>query len=269
MSTLPITTFDLPEITPARARTTLINRATLAKRWDLFLGEIAAGMTLGKAMKAHKVCRADIETMCRLNDGGVQQKRWDDARVAGAKRGWTLFEFEDVMQQLASGKTIDEAMIAVKGVPAGQTQFYWLLAVDEDLQARYRKAKQAYSLMLGEGIVEIADNKTGDTLPGPKGGEIPNMANVTRDKLRIDARWRYMAAYHTRLFGEKKDTVNVQVNVNHAERLEEARERAKLQDKRVTPKQMADAVEAVFSEKTEEPAPEVTEWVDEEPTAGT
>jgi hypothetical protein len=253
-----MTSLNLPDVAKPPSDSNPISR------WDGFLGEIAAGAKLAEAMAKHYVCRADIETMCRLDDGGVQKQRWNDARLAGMKSAWTVFEMEDFFNKIASGLLVDEAVMAVKGRPAVDTDIYRLLSADADMRARYKEAKEAHALIVGEGMFSIADDKSGDVLETPK-GPTPNMANVTRDKLRIDTRWRYASAYNSKLFGEKKDTMNVQVNINHAERLESARERAKVQDRRITPRQLANAVDAVFSEKTAVTADDDTTWMDDKP----
>lgn len=230
-------------------------------RWDSFIGDIASGVKLVDAMNARYITRGDIETMCRLDDGGLQKQRWHDARLAGRKRMWTTFEFEDIFAKIASGMCVTDAVMEVRGYH--DDDFMPLVAADPDLNAHFRRAKEAHSLIIGEQVIGIADDDTKDTLDGPKGGEIPNMAAVTRSKLKVDTRFRYIGAYNARLFGEKKDNVNVQVNINHAERLEEARTRAQLQDKRVTPKQMQSAIDATFSEK---PAADAdTTWMDDKP----
>jgi hypothetical protein len=55
------------------------------QRWDEFLGEIAAGMKLPDAMNKCHIARADIEAMCRLDDGGLQRQRWLEARTGGRR----------------------------------------------------------------------------------------------------------------------------------------------------------------------------------------
>jgi hypothetical protein len=227
-------------------------------RWDSFIGDIASGVKLVDAMNARFVTRADIETMCRLDDGGVQRQRWHDARLSGRKREWSLFDFEDIFDRIAAGAKVDDAIMEVKG--CGPGNFYALVNADPDLRAQYRTAKESYSLIVGETLMGIAADNSNDTIDNGIKGEIPNMAAVTRSKLQVDTGFRYIASYNTKLFGEKKDNVNVQVNMNLGERLEAARTREKLRDTRVTPKQMEQAVDAVFSEKPESPP---TEWVDE------
>lgn len=256
MSIVPNTPLGLPSPgLPAVPTKTLT-------RWDSFIGDIASGLPLAEAMNKCYIARADIETMCRLDDGGLQRQRWLDARTAGRKRAWSEFNFEDIFARVSTGMKIMDAVMEVRG--SEDTTFYDLINSDPDLSARYRKAKEAAMLAMGEELVGLADDDTKDTLDGPKGGEIPNMAAVTRSKLKVDTRFRVMGAYNAKLFGEKKDNVNVQVNINHAERLEEARTRAAQRENRVTPKQLQTAIEAVFSEK---PAAEAdTTWMDDKPT---
>lgn len=233
--------------------------------WDSFLGAIAVGTKLEEAMLKCKVTTADIETMCRLDDGGIQRQRWQDARLAGRRRKWTVFEFEDLFSRVAGGAKIDDAVMAVKGVTPQGCYFYEMINADPLLHAQYMAAKKAYSLKIGEDLFDIVDDQSRDTLAG-KHGEQSNMAAVSRDKLRAETRIRYIASYNSKLFGEKKDQVNVQVNVNHAETLEAARDRAKQRDKRVTPTQIKNAVDAVFSEKPAAPAADDDKWMDDKPT---
>lgn len=249
MSAVPIIPRNLPDPPPAGP----LAPRTL-ERWDQFLGGVASGMGLPEAKMKYLMTTADIEACARID--GLQMQRWKDARLAGRKRSWTLFQFEDIFDRVASGMMIDEAVMAVKGMPVSQTDFYALVNADPDLREQYRTAKESYSLIVGESVIGISDDDKNDTLDTLK-GPIPNMAAVTRSKLKVDTRFRYIGAYNAKLFGEKKDNVNVQVNIDHVGSLEAARERAKLQDKRVTPKQMAAAIDATFSEK---PEPALDDW---------
>jgi hypothetical protein len=238
MSSLPLLPRDLPDpgkpTTPTKTLT----------RWDSFLGEIASGAKLEDAMLKFFMTRADIETCSRVDD--LQMQRWRDAQVAGRKRKWSVMQLEEIFAKIAEGMTIEDAQRTVTGTfDPKMTQ---LIIADTDLYGQYRRALEARALIVGESIIGIIDDDTRDTLPGPKGGEIPNMAAVSRDKLRAEMRMRVMGAWNTKLYGEKKDNINVQVNVNHAERLEEARSRATLREKRVTPEQMKNAIDATFTE---------------------
>jgi hypothetical protein len=253
MGALPNTPFDLPNPgLPAVPSKTLT-------RWDTFIGDIASGMPLADAMLKTYISRADIETMCRLDDGGMQKQRWEEAERAGRKRAWTVFELKDIFGFIAEGKTIKDAQLAAVG--KFDPTFSRLLVDDPDMNAQYRKALEARSLTVVEEIIGIVDDDSRDTLETAK-GPIPNMAAVSRDKLKSETRLRVAGAWNTKLYGEKKDNVQVNVQINHAERLEEARTRAQLKDKRVTPKQMQAAIDATFSEKTVD---NDTAWMDEKP----
>ena len=255
MSQLPLTPKSLPN--PGKPPTP----SKTVERWDSFLGAIASGTPLADAMLKTYISRADIETMTRL-PGGLELARWTEARHAGRKSAWSILDFEEIFARIAEGSTVVEALTAVRGTKDA-VGFYHIINSDPELNAMFRKAKEACSINMVEDILPLADDKTGDVIDTPK-GPIPNNAAVQRSKLQVDTRLRIVGSYHSRLFGEKKDQVNVQVNINHAERLEEARNRATLRDKKITPKQMRDAIDATFSEKP--PAPAAEAWEDEKPT---
>jgi hypothetical protein len=231
------------------------------ERWDTFLGDLASGMTLVDAMKKCWISRADIETMTRLNDGGLQLQRWTDARLAGKRSAWSAIQLEDFFALIASGKTVQDAHMEVKGFAANKDIFH-LLNREPEMKARYLEAKEAHMLSLGEGLLDIADDDSKDTLDtGGKSGTIPNNAAVARSKLKTDTRLRVMGLYNSKLFGEKKDNVQVNVQINHAEHLEAARERAKTRGAIEPPKRQVEVIDAQFSEKAAVPADD-TSWLD-------
>lgn len=232
-------------------------------RWDTFLGDIATGMVLPEAMKKNYFTRADIETCTRIDE--TEAQRWTDAVIAGRKRNWSVLDFDDIFGRIAEGMPVKEAVTSVKGDPGCARGFHYLITKDPDLKRRYREAMEARTLMWGEQIVEISDNNSEDVLDtGGKSGRIPNGAAVNRSKLQVDTRWRVMGAHNARLYGEKRENVQVNVQINHAERLEEARERARNRGAIAAPVKQVEAVDAQFSEV---PAPaEDTEWMNDKPT---
>lgn len=226
-------------------------------RWDTFIGDIASGLGLAESMNKCYVTRADIETMCRLDDGGLQRQRWLDARLAGRKSKLNELDLEEFFSRIAGGLTIKEAQIDVFG--AENKHILEVLTADPDLYARYKRALEARTLVVVEDVLVDVRDRTRDIIVNDK-GPAPNMAAVSRDKLIAETTMRVVGAWNTKMYGENKNQVAVQVNLNLGEKLEAARTRDKLRDTRVTPKQMQSAVDAVFSEK---PEPPPTEWVDE------
>jgi|HubBroStandDraft_4_1064222.scaffolds.fasta_scaffold00106_7 hypothetical protein len=213
-------------------------------RWDFFLGDLAAGTPVDEARQKHLLTRADIETIIRADP--LQMQRWDDARAAAERSSWSIFQIEEIFARVAQGVTVKKAVIDVIGNAGGD--FYALIARDPDLMRRYKQAQEIAMLRLHEEIIELADDDSQDTLDtGGKSGTVPNNAAVARSKLQVDARFRKAGQLNGKLFGEAKQQVNVQVNLNHAERLEECRERARTR----APSAKRQAIDVPFSEKTD------------------
>lgn len=232
----------------------------VVRRWDQFLGAIAAGDSLQKASKTFCISEADVETMTRLNP--VEERRFLEARTAARKREWSIFTFEEIFRRISEGANVKDAIKAAKGTDEGG-DFYAIINADPGLKERYEEALQCRALAMSDALEEFADDDAGDIIAGPK-GDIPNMAAVNRSKLQVDTRWRLMSAWHSRMFGEKGNKVDVNVTVNHAQVLEDARARAKERGEgRISREEMKKAVDATFSEI---PAADAdTSWMDEKP----
>ena len=102
---------------------------------------------------------------------------------------------------------------------------------------------------VGEGILDIADDDDKDTLDtGGKSGIVPNNANVNRSKLKVESRLRLMKAWYPQVWGDRP-TTQVNVQINHAEKLENARARSR--EKRAIPSTqnlLNAAIDATFTE---------------------
>ncbi len=211
-------------------------------RWTKFLGSIATGTLVQDAMMQHHMTRADIEACIRHDP--AERQRWDEAKLMALKRGWSAFDFDDIFERIAGGMPVREALGEVKGDNgATYANFNRIIIQDPQLNEMYLNACKARALVLSEEIIDIADDSSNDMAHNDKGGDVPNNAAVNRSKLKVETRARLMSAWHTKMFGEGKgNQVNVQVNVNHAERLEQARVRAKTRVVRVEPKRITQEV---------------------------
>jgi hypothetical protein len=219
----------------------------IVSRWEQFLGALTTGQTIEDAMLACFIKRREIQAM--INSGPLERKRYQEAKVAGLRSAYSEFDLDELFNRIAMGTTVGEAFKEVFGTDVTPT-FYEILRCDPDLEERYQKALQTKALLEMEKALGIVDDDSNDTLPGPKGGEIPNMAAVNRSRLRFEARAKLAGSWYRRLYGEKDPKVQVNVQVNHAERLEEARARAR--DHRATPR----AVPIIEGEFHAHPAPE-------------
>jgi hypothetical protein len=225
------------------------------ERWDTFIGDVASGMEMEKARKKCYVTRADIETMCRK--WPLEKQRFREARSAGLRTKYSEFQLQEIFALVAGGEKVADAYQAVMGTPHDG---HWLALVnqDPDLKQMYRDAKGGAVIAIMDDVIDIADDKSGDILLQEK-GPAGNMAAVSRDKLRTDVRFRHAGLLNAQLFGERKDQALVQINLNYAERLEDARARASQRGASVTKTQMQNAIEATVVEVD-------TSWMDDKPT---
>lgn len=217
-------------------------------RWDQFLGSIAVGTLLPEAMLKHYMTRADIEACIRLS--AENRQAWDDARLSALKRGWSAFEFEDIFERIAGGMPVIKALQEVKGDGGAFSMFNRIVLADAALNEQYMLALKARSLVMQEEIIEMADDKSEDTIENQtKWGTttLPNNAAVNRSKLQTETRLRLMSSWNSKMFGESKQQTQVNVQVNYAEKLEEARARATIRSS-AQPALTRDVVDAAFKD---------------------
>ncbi len=220
--------------------------AALATAWPEFLQSIASGVPLEQACLKHLITRADIDAITRSDS--IQDQRWRDARLAAERCGWSALDFEEIFNRIGAGTSALEAIEQVRGRDDSAV-FFRLVEGSADLTARYYAAQRQWAMREATKLIDIADDDTKDTLPGPKGGEIPNMAAVQRSRLMIETRKELMGDWAPRLFGAQRNQVQVNVQINHAERLEEARARAR--DRRATPRPKVVDAEFTYVTTTE------------------
>lgn len=252
MSSVPIISNRMvdPTETPAIVRA--------LSRWHHFIGSVATGITVQDAMLKHLIKRSEIEAICRSNK--QELKKYREAVLAGLRSAYSEMDLDELFNRVAMGLTINEAFVEVFGREITPT-FYKLLREDTDLEERYQTALKTKATLEVEKVLEIVDETSNDTLDGPKGGEIPNMAAVQRSRLRADTRMALAGRWYRRLFGEDKDQTQVTVNVNLAERLERGIQR--LRGVALTQQERSEAIDAevvpVVVQKMD------TSWMDEKP----
>jgi hypothetical protein len=228
----------------------------IVSRWEQFLGALTTGMYLEDAMLACFIKKREIQAM--INSGPVERKRYQEAKVAGLRSAYSEFDLDEFFNRVAMGTTVADAFMEVFGKPVHST-FYEILRSDPDMEERYQSALKTKAVLEVEKVLDIVDDASNDTLEGLK-GPMPNMAAVNRSKLRAETRTKLGGLWYRRLFGEKEPAVQVNVTVNHAERLEEARARAR--DKTMTPRKISEFTDAVYEAKVEE-QPMSTDWMED------
>lgn len=224
----------------------------LVARFTEFLSAIARGEPLENAMLSHSITTAELNLLTRADP--LLDQRWHDARLAGELVAWSALAFEDVCSRISAGQNVNDAILAVRGAP--DPSFFRIVDGIPQRKAQFMAAMRAWSLVQAQELEAIAADTSRDVISGPK-GDIPNMAAVQRDRLRVDTKKSLLTAFNREMFGDRPSQTNIQVNINHAERLAEARARAKTRDgdklaqdaPRVTKEQMREAVDAVFTSR--------------------
>lgn len=235
-------------------------------RWQRFLGILAAGAKIEDAMMQAAVTRADIEAVTRADP--LEYQKWLDARKAGKRGKWNAIMIEDVMDRIADGKPLKRAVAEVTGNENDRGVFMAVVHSHPELLAQLKAAKAAASLVMEDQLEEIASDDEDDIIESEretKSGavistRIPNTAAVQRSKLQIETK-RFQMSSWNKIFAEKKEQTQVNVQVNYAERLEEARERAKHRGRLPAPTQPP-VLEAEFEPVLPD---DDTSWMDEAP----
>jgi hypothetical protein len=226
-------------------------------RWNGYLKSITAGMSPADAMQLHGILWREVESV--VLSSPIESQRWREARLQGTASRFSLLDRDELFARIARGVPVETAVAEVRSGDAAQdvADLFELVEALPEWQERYEAAMRAKGLRDVQQIEEIADDDAKDIISGPK-GDIPNMAAVSRAKLRVEARQWRLAKMDPKRFGDQSKTqVNVQI-INHAEVLETARTRAKVRDKGVTRAQMAQVIEAAFKpvESAKQPAVE-------------
>ncbi len=132
-----------------------------------------------------------------------------------------------ICEMIVAGDKSLDAIAKEFGANGKSTILMWV-AADAAFEAMYRRAKVAQADALAEDIKEIADDGSNDmmTVTGAMGKEyeIVNKEVVLRSKLRVETRFRLMAAYAPKRYGTKIE-VEHDVSDSFADRLVRARER--------------------------------------------
>jgi hypothetical protein len=94
-----------------------------------------------------------------------------------------------------------------KQVGISSITFYNWLEDSEDNQKRYARAREEQADLLVEEMIELSDEKNGDTL-NTTIGEQGNSANVARSKLQVDTRKWLASKLRPKKYGDKIEVEN-------------------------------------------------------------
>lgn len=187
--------------------------------WARLLGLIADGVKSHDAIAAVGATRALVEGMLRGSKQHLEQ--WNNARQAALRRMWDIELVQDICTDIAAGLS---ATAACTKRQRDVTTFLKLVLADPVIREEYDTARRIRAELWADETIEIADDDANDMdITGRS-----NMAAVKRADTRIGARHKLMGDFARQRFGnEKTPQVEVNINLNHAERLEAAQARRK------------------------------------------
>jgi hypothetical protein len=192
--------------------------------WSRFIGTIATGTKVADAMKAVGIKRSELEGAMRVNS--IAKEQYQAAKMDALRRNWTQDEIEDVMVSIMTGQHGGYLNKILEDLMLDQRSFYVLMTRDPEVRELYEEARQIQAENMADKMQMIADDGENDTYTDDKGRTRVDNDVVQRSRLRVDTmKWR-VSKLHWKRFGDKvQQEQNVNLNVNHAEKLEQGRKR--------------------------------------------
>jgi hypothetical protein len=111
--------------------------------------------------------------------------------------------FATIIERLYKGEAIEKILKSDASLPSGYTFFKWLL--DPEYANVYAYAREVKAHKIFDECLEIADNMEGNE---------DSIANIQRDRLRLDARKFYLAKVAPKLYGDKIDVTTNGESIN-------------------------------------------------------
>jgi hypothetical protein len=118
--------------------------------------------------------------------------------------------FENICNQISTNSIGLHKICKEVGISA-VTFFEWIKE-DAELSNRYARAREAQAELLADQIIQLADDKSGDTQAG-EFGEVGNAAAIQRSRLQVEARKWIAAKLKPKKYGDKVE-VDQTINVN-------------------------------------------------------
>lgn len=107
-----------------------------------------------------------------------------------------------ICERLAGGETL-RAVCRDEGMPDARTVRRWALEDKEGFGAMYERARLIGYLGMADEILELADDRTADTIIDGEGVRRPDHAAVQRSRLQIDSRKWLLAKALPKIYGDR------------------------------------------------------------------
>lgn len=114
--------------------------------------------------------------------------------------------FTELMELLASGKTLKEICESDPKFPSSWSVRRWVIDDINGCSARYTRAREMGIHEMVDETIVISDDKSKDTLIVRKGNEdieVPNNEWINRSRLRVDTRKWLASKVIPKIFGDR------------------------------------------------------------------
>jgi hypothetical protein len=211
----------------------LVAKAIPADKWLKFLGGVEQGMPQRDAASAAGISRYTLTGALRAEPKCRDQ--YEQARIAAVWKNWDYETVEEIMVAIMTAEHGGYLNKILEDRGLATDSFYYLMTRDPVVKELYEEAREVQAEHMADEMQAIADYGLNDTYTDDKGRTRVDQDVVQRSRLRVDTmKWRLSKLHHKR-FGDKvQQDQNINLVVDHAERLEAARRRRdKLNAKRV------------------------------------
>lgn len=202
----------------------LVARTIEPAAWQTFLGAIELGNTQKEACSESGISRRALTGALRAEPKCREQ--YEEARIAAVWRNWDYETVEEIMIAIMTNEKSGYLKRILEDRGLNVDSFYYLMTRDPTVKEMYEEARQIQAEHMADEMQAIADDGMNDTYTDDKGRQRVDQDVVQRSRLRVDTmKWR-MSKLHWKRFGDKiQQSQDINLVVDHAERLEAARRR--------------------------------------------
>ena len=129
-----------------------------------------------------------------------------------------------VLSELAGGRAVSRILREDEKMCGVSTFWNWCYA-DEDLMEKVVRAREFGVECIMDETLEIADDKSHDTVKDEQGNERANVEWISRSRLRVDTRHKYAQMIAPRKYGPKLDLTSGGDKIGLAAEIDAAKRR--------------------------------------------
>lgn len=197
--------------------------------WDKLCQLTMEGVKLEPALQTCKIRPTVYRAIMR--DDIASRDQLQNARHDWDNRNWP----EDLIERICVGVATGVKLVDIANDELFEVEtFHSLRMRDDYVDEMYMKARRILAEGMIDDLIEISDDDSNDMAMDAKGGDKPNTAAVQRARLKTDNRKWLAGKLLKDIYGEHQVIdAKVDLIVDHAARLEEARNRKEAGHRRV------------------------------------